>query len=276
MMGCFELGMEFSKKEIQDAVDALDYYKAGAADGTKNPMFKCGGGVMVDKLHCLFNHLRKRETFPADWGQSEVVNLYKEGDKSDPGNYRGISLISCLGKLYLSLWAKRLADFLEPVLDEEQGGFRCGRSTVDQALTLKEILAQRKRVGVPTFLCFIDFKKAFDTVWHDGLWKRMWDSGIKGKAWRIIRNLYGSVSSSVKVGGKSSRRLRMRQGVRQGCHLSPILFHCFINELSKRLREAGCIFMARNHCYHNIARARQNPMHAYRQLSTTISLLALR
>ena len=218
--GNYKLGMEFTREEIRKAVDTLDYYKAGAADGTKNPMFKCGGEAMEVMLYRLFNYLRSREIFPEDWGRSEVVNLFKEGDKSDPGNYRGISLISCLGKLYLSLWAKRLADFLEPILDDEQGGFRWTRSTVDQALTLKEILVQRKRSGNATYLCFVDFRKAFDTVWHDGLWKRMWDSGIKGKPWRIIRNLYSSISSSVKVGGKTSRRVQMRQGVRQGSSLS--------------------------------------------------------
>ena len=242
--GSFKLGMEFTREEIRNAVGVLDYYKAGAADGTKNPMFKCGGETMEVMLYHLFNYLREREIFPEDWGRSEVVNLFKEGDKSDPGNYRGISLISCLGKLYLSLWAKRLADFLEPVLDDEQGGFRCTRSTVDQALALKEILVQRKRSGNATYLCFVDFRKAFDTVWHDGLWKRMWDSGVKGKPWRIVRNLYSSISSSVKVGGKASRRVQMRQGVRQGCPLSPILFNCFINELAKRLREADCGFAA--------------------------------
>jgi endonuclease/exonuclease/phosphatase family metal-dependent hydrolase len=87
--GDFKLGMEITTAEIRDALDALDYYKAGAADGTKNPMFKCGGKTMEAMLYRLFNYLRKREIFPEDWGRSEVVNLFKEGDKSEPGNYRG-------------------------------------------------------------------------------------------------------------------------------------------------------------------------------------------
>ena len=58
-------------------------------------MFKCGGHTMNAKLCILFNHLRKEEVLPVGWGSSEVVNLFKEGDKTDPGNYRGISLISC-------------------------------------------------------------------------------------------------------------------------------------------------------------------------------------
>ena len=234
------LDEEFSIEEVEEATESLNYYKAGAADGTKNPMFKCGGHTMNAKLHILFNHLRKEEVLPVGWGSSEVVNLYKEGDKTDPGNYRGIALISCLGKIYLSLWARRLATSLEPELSEEQGGFRRWRSTIDQALTLKEILFQRKASGNSTYVCFVDFRKAFDTVWHDGLWKRLWDSKVQGKPWRILRKLYSTIRSSVRVGNGASRSVRMMQGVRQGCPLSPVLFNCFIDELAMKLKEADC------------------------------------
>jgi hypothetical protein len=97
--------------EVEEAVASLHYHKAGATDGTKNPMFKCGETTMSNILLKFFNHLLAEEVHPDDWARV-VVNLYKEGDRTDPGNYRGISLISCLGKLYLSLWARRIADFL--------------------------------------------------------------------------------------------------------------------------------------------------------------------
>ena len=89
------------------------------------------------------------------------------------------------------------------------------------------------------YLCFIDFRKAFDTVWHDGLWRRLWDSGVKGKAWRIIRALYSNIHAQVLVGGSETRPVRMLQGVRQGCPLSPILFNYFVDELSRKLKESG-------------------------------------
>ena len=120
---------------------------------------------------------------------------------ADPGNYRGIALISCLGKLYLSLWARHLAKHAEGVLGEGQGGFRRRRSTVDQGISVKELLLRERQEGRPVYLCFIDFRKAFDTVWHDGLWRRLWDSGVKGKAWRIIRTLYCNIHAQVLVGG---------------------------------------------------------------------------
>ena len=108
---------------------------------------------MVSNLLALFNTLNRKEHLPANWASALVVNLYKDGDKTDAGNYRGISLISCLGKIYLSLWAKRLSRWCEGQLHDEQGGFRARRSTIDDALALKEILLKRLNQGKKTFSC---------------------------------------------------------------------------------------------------------------------------
>ena len=233
-----DLDHDFDSLEVQEAVDALNYHKAAAEDGTKNPMYKCGGEFMVKLLVKLINFLKMKELTPENWSRSVVVNLYKDGDRTDPSNYRGIALISCLGKLYLSLWARRITNYMESRLSEEQGGFHPRRSTVDQALTLREALLHRHRQGVPTYLYFVDFKKAFDTVWLDGLWARLHEEGIRGKALRIIMNLYNHVCSQVRVGDKFTKEVRMLQGVRQGCPLSPALFNIFIDELARRINAA--------------------------------------
>ena len=238
-IGASDIDRDFDDEGIEAGIEALKYHKAAAEDGTRNPMYKCGGGEMVKHLSKLFNHLKKVEKTPASWQRSVVVNLFKEGDKTEPGNYRGIALISCLGKLYLSLWARRLAEYAETKLTDGQGGFRRHRSTVDQAVALHEVLLRRRKKGQTSYTCFIDFRKAFATVWHEGLWKRLWDSGIRGKAWRVVKSLYSSVHAQVQVGDKKTRSVRMRQGVRQGCPLSPILFNYFVDELSRKLSQSG-------------------------------------
>jgi hypothetical protein len=159
-----ELDGEFSEEEVFEATEALQFNKASGIDGTKNEMFKCGGEPMGAAVGKLMNWLRRNEFWPADWQQSVVQNLFKEGDKADQGNYRGISLISCLGKLYISLWARRLTKHVECRLDQAQGGFRPGRSTTDQILALHEELLRRKKAKKKTFLYFVDFRKAFDTM----------------------------------------------------------------------------------------------------------------
>ena len=109
--------------------------------------------MLERQLLRLFNWLRDKETVPADWQKAMIVNLYKEGDRRDPVNYRGIALISCLGKLYLSMWARRLSQHAEGTLDQSQGGFRPGRNTIDQCLTLSEVLLRRKRQGLDSYMC---------------------------------------------------------------------------------------------------------------------------
>ena len=211
-----EMDKPFTPEELKAALKKLKQGKASAGDGTKNEMFIHGGDAVMEPLLRLFNWLNECEQVPGDWGRALVCNIYKEGDVADPGNYRGISLISCLGKLYLSLWNDRITKHMEGQLAEEQGGFRPGRSTIDQAFVLHEALLRRRRAGMTSFLYFVDFSKAFDTVWRDGLWKRLWECDVRGKAWRIIRSLYRETCSSVLVDGSQTRWVPSHQGVRQG------------------------------------------------------------
>ena len=73
-------------------------------------------------------------------------------------------------------------------------------------------------------------------MWHDGLWRQLWQQGVRGKAWRILKALYSNLECSVLVDGERSRFSKIFQGVRQGCPLSPILFSCYINGLVKLLK----------------------------------------
>ena len=234
-----EMDGDFTDEELIAALDKLQYYKACSYDQVRNEALKEGGKPLRSNLLKLFNWINSTECVPSDWARSMVVMLYKDGDETDPGNYRGISLISCLGKLYLSMWTQRITDHLEPQLAEEQGGFRAHRSTIDQIFVFNEALLRRRRAGRTTYCFFIDFRKAFDTVWHQGLWRRLWEMGVRGKAWRIIRSLYSELQSAVLVEGEPSRAVPLLQGVRQGCPLSPILFSCYINNLVCRLKEKG-------------------------------------
>jgi exonuclease III len=234
-----KLEQDFTLLEVETCLKSLKNGKARGSDRVPNEALKAGGKGLAVLLQSLFNWLNTTEHLPKTWGTSVVFNLYKDGDPSDPSNYRGIHLISCLAKMYLTLWSKRLTAHMETKLGEEQGGFRPGRSTTDQAFTLHECLARRKRANMTSYVFFIDFKKAFDSVWHEGLLLKLHEQGVTGKAWRILRNLYSQVSCSVLVDGERSRMAHIRQGVRQGCPLSPLLFSCFVETLAVRLRTVG-------------------------------------
>ena len=124
-------------------------------------------------------------------------------------------------------------------LSDEQGGFRSGRGCIDQLFILTEVLRLRHNQGKATFVCFIDVKKAYDTVFRDGLWKRLLDVGLSGRILRVLLNLYDKAESAVMVNGILSRWFESGVGVRQGCVLSPLLFSIFINPLIEELRATG-------------------------------------
>ena len=99
----------------------------------------------------------------------------------------------------------------EGALHEGQAGFRINRCCMANVYTLNEI--------------------AYDSVWHDGLWHKLWDMGVKGRIWHVIKKMYESSKSVVLLEGEKSQTFKIEQGVAQGCSVSPILFSVFINDL---------------------------------------------
>ena len=96
----------------------------------------------------------------------------------------------------------------------------------------------RLREDKKTYAFFLDIQKAYDTVWHDGLWYKLWDMGVKGRMWHVIKIMYMSSRSAVLLEGEKSDSFNVDQGVAQGCSLSPILFSVFINDLLKEVQQA--------------------------------------
>ena len=143
--------------------------------------------------------------------------------------------MNVVGKLFNKVLNYRLLYWLEEhnKLSESQAGFRFGRSCVDNLFVLNEVIQGRLQEGKKTFSFFLDIKKAYDTVWRDGLWYRMWEMGIQGKLWRVIRNIYNVNQSCVYLDGFKSEYFGITQGVAQGCTLSPTLFLIFVDGLRK-------------------------------------------
>ena len=126
------------------------------------------------------------EVIPKQWRQGLIASLFKKGDAEDPGNYRGITLLNMVGKLFCKILNTRLVIRLESekALHEGQAGFREERSCIDNIFTLNEVIQGRMREGKHTYAFFLAVQKAFDTVWHDGLWFKLWELRIRGRMWR--------------------------------------------------------------------------------------------
>src|SRR3569623_1319083 len=234
-----ELNQPISEEEVMKVIGNLRQGKAAGVDAMVNEILKFGGEGIGKATAKLCQFMFSCEKVPKDWARGLIFPLYKDGDVRNPDNYRGITLLSVVGKVYASVLNVRVMKWCEKngVLSEEQAGFRPGRSTVDHIFSVAEVLRLRKGQKIETHCAFLVIIKAFDTIHLDGLWKRLLDVGIRGKVWRVLKNLYEVVESCVLVGKQRSEWFEVEGGVRQGCILSPILFAIWIDGLARALKE---------------------------------------
>lgn len=144
-----------------------------------NEMLNHGGYLMLNSLGKLFNFILNSGTFPQSWNESYLVLLYKSGNRLDPSNYRGISITSNLGKLFNRIIHTRLLEFVKSMslISENQIGFKENCRTSDHLFSIKTIIDHYKSKKV--YAAFIDLRKAFDTVWREGLFYKLLNSNTK-------------------------------------------------------------------------------------------------
>ncbi len=146
---------------------------------------------------------------------------------------------SNLGKLFCSIINARLLDFITThnVLSRSQIGFLPNYRTSDHIYTLHTLIEKHVNQDKgKIYACFIDFKKAFDSIWHQGLFYKLIESGIGGKTYDLIKSMYTESKCGVKINTKRTRYLSQEREVRQGCCLSPTLSHIIIHTGTNNLR----------------------------------------
>ena len=189
----------------------------------------------ISFLHILFNVCFSCGKTPKAWGKGVISPIPKSSttDPRDPLSYRGITLAPVMYKLYSHILNARLTRWIESnsKLNDEQNGFRSGRSTLDHISTLTSICETRIKNKKPTFAAFIDFSKAYDSINRDILWSKLSHIGLHGKLHSAIKSLYSSVTSCVRVNSVYTDWFDVAVGLRQGCSISPTLFNCFIDDL---------------------------------------------
>jgi hypothetical protein len=238
-----EMNSPISTVEMEEAIKKLKKEKATGFDGVANDELKIDGVNMVEALCVLCNCIFDQERSPSDWRKGIITLIHKQGDVRLPANYRGITLLSCVYKLFATILTARVARATEegelgtPVLDDAQGGFRKGRSCIDSVFALTELVRVRRKAKLPTYVAMLDIQKAYDRVYREALWVKMWEIGIRGRMWRMITDIYKAVKCAIVVDGEQSEWFENLVGLRQGCVLSPILFAIFIDSMARSIRE---------------------------------------
>ena len=139
----------------------------------------------------LLNTVLSSGIFPNIWNQGLISPILKSGDKFDPNNYRGVCVNSNLGKILCMIINSRLLNFLTDNNAISQIGFLPNYRTTDHIFTLSTLIDhQINQNKSKLFPCFVDIKKAFDSIWHDGLLFKLLESGVEGKTYDIIKSMY--------------------------------------------------------------------------------------
>ena len=186
----------------------------------------------------LFNTILDKNITIDDWTVGIITAIYKKGSRADPGNYRGISLLSCLGKFFTGVLYNRLLKFAigNKIISPAQLGFTPGNRTSDAHLIIHNLVRKQCHSnGGRLYSCFIDFSKAFDTIPRDTLLQKLLDFGIDGNFFNIIRNIYTNDKICIKHDDKVTDTIEVNLGVKQGCILSPLLFNIFLADLPQIL-----------------------------------------
>ena len=232
------LDADLTSSEVARAKPSLKSGKAGSPlENTSAELLKYGGEPMTAMLLCMYNKAWEHEcTFQRP---GVIVSLFKKGDKEDGNNYRGITLLSVVDKVYTKIINNRVTNFAEAkgLLHESQNGYRPGRGCIDHVWTLHAVTSGRMRAGLRTYALFVDVVKAFPSVWRDGLWYKLWEMGIRGKMFRVLVHLYDSLSRCALHNGESSEYFSSDLGLAEGDPLSPLLYTLFINGLLKEIWE---------------------------------------
>lgn len=232
--------------EVLRNIKKLKNNKSPGNDKILNEYIKCTQDLFCPLYIKLFNKILDTGIVPKEWLVGTIIPLYKnKGDTNDTNNYRGITLLSCLGKLFTSILNERLYIFSNDnnIINETQAGFRQGYSTLDHIFVLKSIIdlfCWKKR---KLFCLFVDYQKAFDTIWRDGLWYKLVKQNVNGKILRVIKNMYNDIKSCVMLKQQLSDTFICTKGVRQGENLSPLLFAFYVNDIEDNMLNSNCNYI---------------------------------
>jgi hypothetical protein len=238
-----DLDCVITEQEVRQAIKKLKCGKAAGLDEISAEFLKSAENIVVPFLTKLFNSLFEQGLFPEEWCRSVIVPLFKKGDVNSPENYRGISLLNVVSKVFTSILNRRLYTWAESEhkICEEQAGFRRQYSTIDHIYTLVSMI--RKCLYGPRksklYVVFVDYLKAFDLVDRESLWLVLQKVKTSTKMIRMMQGIYKSVQSCVRWNHEVSEFFECPQGVKQGCMMSPLIFSLLINDVAEKVSKNG-------------------------------------
>ena len=236
--------IEITQEIVKKHLDKLNISKAGGPDGIHARILQECSEYLSVALEIIYNKSLESGNLPKQWKEANVKPLYKKGKKQLTQNYRPVSLTSVCCKVLEKIIRNNIVKHLESlgVITNDQHGFREGRSCNTQLLEIMEIWTSLIDKGIPWDCAYLDFAKAFDSVPHQRLIKKIESYGIKGQLLKWVTSFLTNRQQRVIVGNKHSNWANVKSGIPQGSVLGPILFIIYINDLPNEIKSYSKMF----------------------------------
>ena len=196
-----DLDKPFTVKEVESALKQLKQNEAAGLDLLLNEFFIHGKKTLIPILTKLFNNIFACGYFPSTWSDGLILPLHKKGSVDNVENYRGITLLLTLSKLFTNILNERLNLWAgsNGVYIEAQSGLRSNLGIVDGIFVLHNIANWCISNKNKLYCAFLDYSKAFDNAVRDNLWYKLVKVGIRGKMITMLQSIYSSVKSRIQV-----------------------------------------------------------------------------
>ncbi|GBP13562.1 LINE-1 retrotransposable element ORF2 protein [Eumeta japonica] len=220
--------------ETRKAILSQKLDKAPGPDKITNELLRGTVKELVPILTKIFNGILRSGQVPEQWETSHIILIHKKGQKDDIGNYRPISLMSNIYKIFFKIILNRISNTLDENQPKEQAGFRKNFSTIDHIHTVKQIMEKYNEYNKPLYMAFVDYSKAFDSISHTAIRESLRNQGIPTVYINTIKNIYSNSKARVQL-ETLGETFQVKRGVRQGDPMSPKLFSAVLENTFRKL-----------------------------------------